>query len=147
MRPLPRLLLYVIAWIITSLAVIEITISLRGDWRPFSTPTAKAVEGPGGFAANVIMAEAFFGLLNGGLYLLLLSAFLKWLPRGRSIVLPSAVIGLVLGLVCAGGWNGFLYALAGHQGHLSIGQRVAVGILPYIVSGAVAGCLRPQPSL
>ncbi len=147
MRLIPRLLLYIIAWIVTSLVVTEITISVRGDWRPFSTPTATVVEGPGGFAGNVIMAEGFFGLLNGGLHILLLSAFLRWLPRDRSIILPSAAIGLVLGLICVGGWNGFLYALTGHQGHLSVGQKIAVGNLPYLVSGAVAGCLRLKPSL
>ena len=146
MRPPLRLLLYVIAWIITSLVVTEVTISLRGDWQSFTTPTASAKEGPGSFAANAIVAEAFFGLLNGGLYLLLLLAILRWIPEGRSLVLPSAAVGLVLGLICVGGWNGFLYALTGHQGHVSVGQKIAVGVLPYLVSGAVAGCLRRRAS-
>ena len=74
MRSLPRLLLYMMAWIITSLVITEITLSLRGNFQPFSTPTAKDPEGPGSFAANVVTTEAFFGLLNGGLYLLLLWA-------------------------------------------------------------------------
>ncbi len=147
MRPFLQLLLYMTAWIVTSLAISEITISLRGDWRPFSTPTAKVVEGPGGFAASVIMAEGFFGLLNGALHLLLLSALLRRLPRGRNMLVPSLVTGVVLGLICVGGWNGFLYAVTGHVSHISVGQKIAVGILPYLVSGAVAGCLRPQPSL
>lgn len=145
MRPLPGLLLYVIAWIITSVTISEITISLRGDWRPFSTPTAKVVEGPGGFVAGVIMAEGLFGLLNGALHLLLLSALLQRFPQGRNVLL-SILIGFVLGLICVGGWNGFLYAVTGHVSHISVGQKIVVGILPYIVSGAVVGCLRPQPS-
>ncbi len=147
MRPLPRLLLYAMAWIITSLVITETTISLRGDFQPFSTPTARNPEEPGSFAANAVTMEAFFGLLNGGLYLLLLWALLKRLPRDRSIILPSAMIGLLLGLVCAGGWNGFLYALTEHSGHTSVGQKIAVGVLPYLVSGAVAGCLRLRPQL
>lgn len=145
MRPLPRLLFYVIAWIITSVAISESTISLRGDWRPFSTPTAKVVEGPGGFAASVITAEGFFGLLNGALHLLLLSALLQRFPQGRNILL-SILTGFMLGLICVGGWNGFLYAVTGHVSHISTGQKIVVGILPYIVSGAAAGCLRPQPA-
>lgn len=146
MRPLPRLLLYVIAWIITSVAISKITISLRGDWRPFSTPTAKVVEGLGGFAASVITAEGFFGFLNGALYLLLLSALRQRFPQGGNILLPSVLSSFVLGLICVGSWNGFLYAITGHVSHISVGQKIAVGILPYIVSGAAAGCLRPQPA-
>jgi len=146
MRPLPQLLLYMTAWVVTSLAISEITISLSGDWRPFATPTAKAVEGPGGFAAQIITVESFFGLLNGVFHFLLLSALLRRLPRGGNMLVPSLVTGVVLGMICVGGWSGLLYALMGHLSHPGVGQRVAVGILPYIVSGAVAGCLRPQPS-
>ena len=147
MRVVPSLLLYVIAWITTSLVVTEIITSVRGDSRPFSTPTARVAEGPEGYAANVIMAEGFFGLLNGGLHLLLLSVLLRRLPQGRSLFLPSAVAGLLLGLICVGGWNGFLYAIMGHMSHPGIGQKIAVGLLPYLVSGAVAGCLRTKASL
>lgn len=147
MRLLLRLLFYVIAWIITSLVVTEATISFRGDWQPFTTPTASAKEEPGSFAANAVVAEGFFGLLNGGLFLLLLSVVLRWLPEGRRLVLPSAAVSLVLGLICVGGWNGFLYAIMGHSSHQSVGQKIAVGLLPYLVSGAVAGCLRSRPSL
>jgi len=142
MRPLPRLLFYMIAWILTSLVVTEVTISLRGDWQPFTTPTASVKEEPGSFAASAIVAEGFFGLLNGALSLLLLSAILRWLPEGRGLVLPSAAVSLLLGLICVGGWNGFLYVIMGHLSHQSVGQKIAVGVLPYLISGAVAGCLR-----
>lgn len=109
-----QLPLYIAAWVVTSLVVSEITISLSGPWQAFTAPQSHTADGPG----------------------------LHRTAAGRSLFLPSLLSGLVLGLLCVGGWTGFLYALLGHLSHPGVGQRVAVGLLPYLVSGMVAGCVR-----